>query len=427
MEEWKTYTLGELSVDGKGSYGIGAPAVEYSPDKYTYLRITDINDDGTLAASDKKSVDAEGAENYILKENDIVFARTGNSTGRAYFYDSRDGELVYAGFLIKFSLDPNKVNPKILKYYTHSKPYYDWVRSFDSGATRGNINAQTFASMPIELPSRTTQDRIVDIMSAIDDKIRNNNRINHNLEEQAQALYKSWFIDFEPFKDGKFVESELGMIPEGWRVGCYNDIISSTVSGDWGKDREVGNYTHKVSCIRGCDFADVSSGIRGKTPERFVLEKNFQNKRLLDKDIIVEISGGTPTVSTGRICLVSDNLLDKYSGNIVCTNFCRVIRPCSGYSSYVFYSWLDKYNSRVMFGYENGTSGIKNFQISDFMEKEPVIIPPQTVIAQFQTIVDVYQAVIQRNGNERMECETVRDALLPKLMSGEFKINDLTC
>ena len=250
---------------------------------------------------------------------------------------------------------------------------------------------------------------------------------NHNLEQQAQALYKSWFVDFEPFKGGKFVDSELGLIPEGWRVGCYNDIISTTVSGDWGKDREVGNYTHKVSCIRGCDFADVSSGIRGKTPERFVLEKNFKNKRLLDKDIIVEISGGTPTVSTGRICLVSDNLLDKYSGNIVCTNFCRVIRPCSGYSSYVFYSWLDKYNSRVMFGYENGTSGIKNFQISDFMEKEPLIIPPHNVIAQFQTIVEVFQAVIQRNGNERMKCETVRDTLLPKLMSGELKINDLTC
>lgn len=80
-----------------------------------------------------------------------------------------------------------------------------------------------------------------------------------------------------------------------------------------------------------------------------------------------------------------------------------------------------------MFGYENGTSGIKNFQISDFMEKEPVIIPPQTVIAKFQTIVEFYQAVIQRNGNERMECETVRDTLLPKLMSGELKINDLTC
>lgn len=250
---------------------------------------------------------------------------------------------------------------------------------------------------------------------------------NHNLEEQAQALYKSWFVDFEPFKAGEFVESEFGMIPKGWRVGCYNDIISVTVSGDWGKEVETGNYTHKVSCIRGCDFSDVSSGVRGKTPERFILEKNFKSKRLLDKDIIVEISGGTPTVSTGRICLVSDNLLEKYSGDLVCTNFCRVIRPCPGYSSYVFYSWLDKYNSKIMFGYENGTSGIKNFRISDFLEKEPVLIPPQAVIAQFQNIVDVYQATIQRNGNERMECETVRDTVLPKLMSGELNINEIDC
>ena len=225
MEGLTTYTLGELSINGKGSYGIGAPAVDFSENKYMYLRITDINDDGTLSSSDKKSVDDPDAHKYVLQKNDIVFARTGNSTGRAYFYDDRDGELVYAGFLIKFSLDPAKVNPKILKYYTHSKPYYDWVKSFDTGATRGNINAQTFASMPIELPDRETQDRIVDILSAIDNKIRLNNRINHNLEEQAQALYKSWFVDFEPFKDGNFVESELGLIPEGWSIYKLEELM----------------------------------------------------------------------------------------------------------------------------------------------------------------------------------------------------------
>ena len=181
MKGLTTYTLGELSINGKGSYGIGAPAVDFSKDKYMYLRITDINDDGTLSTSDRKSVDDPEAHKYVLHKNDIVFARTGNSTGRAYFYDERDGELVYAGFLIKFSLDPAKVNPKVLKYYTHSKPYYDWVKSFDTGATRGNINAQTFASMPITLPDKETQDRIVDILSAIDNKIRLNNRINHNL------------------------------------------------------------------------------------------------------------------------------------------------------------------------------------------------------------------------------------------------------
>lgn len=206
MEGLTTYTLGELSINGKGSYGIGAPSVAFSENKYMYLRITDINDDGTLSSSDRKSVDDPDAHKYVLQKNDIVFARTGNSTGRAYFYDERDGELVYAGFLIKFSLDPAKVNPKILKYYTHSKPYYDWVKSFDTGATRGNINAQTFASMPIELPDRETQDRIVDILSAIDNKIRLNNRINHNLEEQIESLFNELCIDKEGYTEASLTE-----------------------------------------------------------------------------------------------------------------------------------------------------------------------------------------------------------------------------
>ena len=109
----KKVKLSDVCV-GKGCYGIPASAVPFSEELYTYLRITDINDDGTLNLADRKSVDDPKAKNYILKENDIVFARTGNSTGRSYFYDAQDGELVYAGFLIKFSLDPHKVNPKFI-------------------------------------------------------------------------------------------------------------------------------------------------------------------------------------------------------------------------------------------------------------------------------------------------------------------------
>lgn len=101
----KIVSLADVSVNGKGSYGIGASAVPYSEELYTYLRITDIKDDGTLNLQDLKSVDAEKAKDYLLKPNDIVFARTGASTGRNYFYDGKDGEFVYAGFLIKFSID----------------------------------------------------------------------------------------------------------------------------------------------------------------------------------------------------------------------------------------------------------------------------------------------------------------------------------
>ena len=195
MSEWKEYKLGDLTIDGKGSYGIAAPAVEYDANKYTYLRITDINDDGTINKNGLKSVDDKNASNYLLKPNDIVFARTGASVGRSYFYDGRDGELVYAGFLIKYSLDSTKVNPKLLKFYTHSQVYYDWIQTVDNGATRGNINAQTYASMPVLLPDRNKQDEIVSILSSLDDKIDLLNRENETLEAMARTLFRQWFIE----------------------------------------------------------------------------------------------------------------------------------------------------------------------------------------------------------------------------------------
>ena len=125
-------TLAELSLDRKGSYGIAASAVPYSKELFTYLRITDIKDDGTLNFEDLKSIDDKRASDYILKPNDIVFARTGASTGRNYFYDGTDGIFVYAGFLIKFSIDEKKVNPKYIKYFCQSKQYKDWINSFNT-------------------------------------------------------------------------------------------------------------------------------------------------------------------------------------------------------------------------------------------------------------------------------------------------------
>jgi len=177
----KYIKLSELTIDGKGFYGIGASAVEKSDTLYTYLRITDICDDGTIDFSGLKSVSDPNAVKYLLKPNDIVFARTGGSTGRNYFYDGSDGEFAYAGFLIRFSIDSEKVNPKYIKYYCQSEQYKNWVQSFNTGSTRGNINAQTFGNMEIPIPSRYQQDYIVDILTPIDEKIKINQKINDNL------------------------------------------------------------------------------------------------------------------------------------------------------------------------------------------------------------------------------------------------------
>lgn len=284
------------------------------------------------------------------------------------------------------------------------------------------INKSTFSNTRIIVPSLKEQKQIASILKSLDDKIENNRKINENLEQQAQALFKSWFVDFEPFRDQPFVESELGMIPEGWRVDVFDSIIKDIIPGDWGKEKEEGNYTHKVACIRGCDFQDIKNGLRGKTPERYILEKNYTAKRFQDHDVLVEISGGTPTISTGRVCPISQKLIELYDSDIVCTNFCKVIRPMKGYGAFLYYSWLYKFNNKVMFGYENGTSGIKNFRLKDFTSIEPVVIPPLKEIERFQELIDTIHLQIQTRGTESSRLSHLRDTLLPKLMSGEIKL-----
>ena len=181
MNDFETYTLADLSIGNKGSYGLAESAIPFSKDAYRYIRISDITDDGFLSNDDLKSVKYKNIENYELKKNDIVFARTGNSTGRNYFFNGTEGKCAYAGFLIKFSLDSEKVNPLYVKYYCKSQLYWNWVKSFNTGSTRGNINANTFAQMPILVPSKQKQDKIAALLEALEQKMIANNAINDNL------------------------------------------------------------------------------------------------------------------------------------------------------------------------------------------------------------------------------------------------------
>ena len=404
-------TLASLTVDGKGSYGIGASAVPFSKDLYPYLRITDIKDDGTLNLQDLKSVDDEKASEYLLKPNDIVFARTGASTGRNYFYDGMDGEFVYAGFLIKFSIDEKKVNPKYIKYFCQSKRYKDWINSFNTGSTRGNINAQTLGKMPIPLIERTAQDALVSILSSIDEKIKKNNEINNNLEQQAQALFKEWFIDN----------------PENiyWSTGTFRELIQSTLNGDWGKETPTGNNIEKVYCIRGADIPEVKAGNKGKMPTRYILPKNLANKKLEAGDIVVEISGGSPTQSTGRCTAITQSLLDRYDSSMVCTNFCKAIKPKNGYSLFVYYYWQYLYEKSVFFSYENGTTGIKNLDFTGFIETEPIIVPPFDKVQAFDDYCKSIFNQVFANGKQSEQLSSLRDTLLPRLMFGELDVANI--
>lgn len=403
--EWK---LKDLTVDGKGSYGIGAPAVPYQEDKLTYLRITDINDDGSLNFSDLKSVDAEDAEKYILKENDIVFARTGNSTGRSYFYEKQHGTFVYAGFLIKFSLDPNKVNPRILKYYTHSKPYFDWVNSFDTGATRGNINAKTYGDMEIELPSRKVQDKIVSILSSLDRKIELNNKINADLEEMAQAIFKNWFVDFEPFKDGKFVDSELGMIPEGWKVGRADDFYQINIG------KTPPRKEHKWFSTNPADKIWVSIANMGNSGIFISDSSEYLTKEAVDRHNIIMVPRNTILLSfkltVGRVAIADKELTTNEA-------IARFILSDDKYMEYL-YLYLKKYDYNSL----GSTSSIATAVNSKTIKGMQMLQPSDKIIDAFHIQVNPIFEKIRSLTKENSRLSLLRDTLLPRLMSGEIEV-----
>ncbi len=400
-EGWTTKTLGELSKGNKGFYGIGASAVDYSADKHTYLRISDINDDGTLNKSDLKSVDDPEANKYILQPNDIVFARTGNSTGRNYFYDKADGELVYAGFLIKFSLDNSKVNPKYIKYYVQSTIYKNWVKSFDTGGTRGNINAQTFSQLKIEIPPREQQDLLVNILSSIDEKIKLNKAINDNLEAQAQAIFKSWFVDFESFKDGEFVESELGTIPKGWKVGDLKKIADITMgqspSGD--SYNELGD---------GMVFYQGRAEFGDRFPTRRLFTTS-PNRIAEENSVLFSVRApvGDVNIATEKCCI----------GRGLAS-----IKAKENNNAFVFYTMKSLYKIFDIFNSEGTVFGSIN---RNDLSQLQILIPPNEQIRSFENIASQFDYQILNNFNQNQSLIQLRDTLLPKLMSGEISVDEI--
>ena len=387
MEEFKTYILEELTI-GKGSYGIAAPAIPFNPSKHTYLRITDINDDGTLNKQSLMSVDDENASNYILKENDIVFARTGNSTGRSYFYDGADGELVYAGFLIKFSIDKKKVNPRILKYYTHSKPYFNWVRSFDTGGTRGNINAKTYGTMPITLPSREVQDKIVSILKSLDDKIELNRRINGNLEQQAQALYAKAFSSTNTCKMGDVVETISGGTPSR-----KNQNYFSSQGIKWIKSKELNG-----SFIFDSEEHISNDGLC-----------NSSAKLLPPNSTLIAMYGAT----VGAYGLTID---DATCNQAICA-----LLPNSQYPYTYLYMWAKNNKDELI----QKAIGSAQQNISQIIIKNMPVANEKDKIIRFDSDTRYIFSLMKSLAKENRNLIALRDALLPRLMSGELKINDL--
>lgn len=409
--EWNHFALGEITelvIDyrGKTPKKLGG---DWCKQGYRALSAKNIKTGRIVQAETIRYIDESLYRKWMKDEvqrGDILITSEA-PFGQIFFWDS-DEKIVLSQRLFCVRIKP-EYDARFIYYYMTTPEFQSELDGRATGTTVIGLRQPELMKCVIRCPEIQEQKVIAAILSSIDAKIIANEKVNDNLRQQAQALFKKWFVDN----------------PDAilWKEGTFSNLIEKTISGDWGKDSPSGNNTEMVYCIRGADIPEVRAGNKGKMPTRYILPKNYAAKQLVDGDIVVEISGGSPTQSTGRAAAVSDALLARYDKGMVCTNFCKALKPRAGYSMYVYYYWQYLYDRDIFFSYENGTTGIKNLDINGFIETEPIVIAPEDLVEKFDAVCQTVFSKIYANGMENEQLALVRDTILPKLMSGEIDVS----
>lgn len=327
------------------------------------------------------------------------------------------------------AITSKKVNNEFL-YYSLKYNVQNLLRQ-GSGTTYSSVNKDIINDFDLIVPKdENSWESIASLLSSLDSKIGLNNKINKELEAMAKTLYDYWFVQFDfPDENGKPYKSSGGKmvynqelkreIPQGWEVKTISEFIGNNKGGDWGKEQEEGNYTQKVSCIRGADLNGLNGLGELNPPERFILDKN-SNKILESHDLIVEISGGSPTQSTGRLSFVIDETITRFENPLICSNFCKSFSLKNSKHFYYFiYMWNNLYDNSVLFGWEGKTSGIKNLLFDSFTQKYFVVVPNESINQKFYEKINSFHKMKQKKLKENQELAKLRDWLLPMLMNGQ--------
>ncbi|MEZ8196799.1 restriction endonuclease subunit S [Vibrio cortegadensis] len=338
--------------------------------------------------------------------------------------------------------DRSKILPEYLLYAYQSPAFQETIRSKTiHGATVDRIALKELPSFQIQVPPLSVQEKIVNVLKGYDRKLMLNSETNQTLEEMAQAIFKSWFVDFDPVKakmngeqpEGmdaataslfpeKLVESELGELPEGWKLVPVGELLANAIGGDWGKEVPDEKHTEEVRIVRGTDIPKLHGGAIDSVPVRYVESKKLKTRKLERGDIVIEVSGGSKDQPTGRSLFISDNILKRLDLPSEPASFCRRFKPVSyeiGLLLAVHFQLM--YQAGKTWEYQNQSTGISNFQTKYFLEAEHVVIPSEDVLEAFIKQVNPMMDMIHSNQN--IELAKLRDTLLPKLLSGEITLD----
>lgn len=283
-----------------------------------------------------------------------------------------------------------------------------------NGSVFMNLKTDIVKDFVIKLPTLDDQRHIASILSSLDQKIELNNKINADLEEMAQAIFKNWFVDFEPFKDGKFVDSELGMIPEGWKVGKITDI--GCLITDYVSNGSFASLKQNVHLYETKEYAQFirNTDLKTNTFSVYVDKHSYDflsKSTLYGNEIIISNVGDVGSV----------HLCPKLDIPMTLGNNIIMLRPNEKEYNYFLYLWFKYFSGQALIQGIKGGSAQPKFNKTDF-KNLPLLIPSFEIIERSYWIFESMFSILSSNVKENSRLSLLRDTLLPRLMSGELEV-----
>ena len=408
--EWKEVRLGDI-VSIKS--GLAYKGAFIGKGENILLGMGCVSFKDKFLFSGARPYEADCDDKYCVEPGDIVLATRQQSDNLPILAmpaiippSLKAKKIIYGTNLYKVE-NHSEVTNDFLFWQLKTPDYIDYISSVKTGSVVRMVTKKNVEDYVFRCPPKEVRDRISKLLWGLDRKIELNNKINADLEEMAQAIFKNWFVDFEPFKDGKFVDSELGMIPEGWRVGTIGDIVEFQNGFAFSSKDFSENGEYKIITIKsvqdGCLVTEGSSKVT-EYPTKMPAYCKLQSG-----DILLSLTG-----NVGRCCLVTET-------NLLLNQRVAKIKAKECYDNSFSYALFRlKETKELLISISRGTAQANLSPVE--ASKLPMVIPSEDARKKFSMISGSIMDKITSIHIENRTLSTLRDTLLPRLMSGELEV-----
>lgn len=422
--KWENAELSLIAEIGDGAHA----SLKRVKSGIPYLTAKNITKNG-ISYSNIDFISEETYEKYFKEKsnaltkpqkNDILYSIIGSIGG---VYCVKDEKIGISSSVAIIRANSELIFPQYLAYFLKSKFFEAQVQAIKGGVAQGFMSIEKLKNVNILYPKNLDyQAKIVSILSAYDDLIENNQKQIKLLEEAAQRLYKEWFVDlhFPGYKTTPIIDG----VPEGWEKKNVGELIQYEIGGGWGEEFIKEKFENPAYVIRGTDLYELTHGDFENIPYRFHSEANLQARKLIDGDIIFEVSGGSKTEGVARTALIRSKLLETFNEPVMCASFCKLVRFNSlEIAQYMYDTFKYLRNSGKTSEFDKkSASSIVNYRWKDFLKQQDVLLPDVKILESYNELAgNFYNQILCKSILIKILKQT-RERLLPKLMSGELEV-----